>query len=551
MSLNREKKFSRIILVIILTLYALIAIKGLIVVITSKKWAKDYDDPVVASQVVRGNITDTEGNILAVEIPVYNLVFMQKEIPSLNDAASLVAPYVGLSPAEILKICDRYVNYTVIKRHITAELVPQLKNDIESAGLANSILIEKVEGRTYPASFHASQIIGFTDNSNHGLEGIEYKYDDLLSPYPGYNESVTHGNQVTLTLDLDIQYLMDIQVQNIIKNESPDYVMAMITNAENGDILAATSWPWFDLNNFQTSTEEQRYNRISGYNYEPGSVFKVFTLASAMEAGIDTETPFYCDGEEIFNVNGQKFVISCHEAHGEVSAKEMISKSCNGAIAKWVLQLEPEYFVNFLKNLSFGTYPESGMTGESKGVLNPISSWSNRSQATIAFGQEIAVNALQIMNAASAVANDGIRVKPHILKEIIDPQGNVVYEESIEKTYVMSAETAQKIRSYMSEATKSGTATLANVPGVDIASKTGTSQIINSETNSYEDGTVLASTLALVPSDKPKYIIYFAVANPKENIWGANVASPAVAAIVNGMIGQGKIESSIQKKVSL
>lgn len=551
MSKNKENKFSRVVLIIFLILFSLILVKAGFVIFSNKEKPISYKDPEVAKTVIRGNIIDTNDNLLAVEIPVYNLVFLKKEIDSLTLASQTVAPYLDMTPQEIMKKCESSNNYTLIKRKLNTEDLEKLRKDIKDSNLTNGVIIEKVTGRTYPASFHASQIIGFTNTENVGIEGIEYKYNDLLSPYPSLNESTTFGATVQLTLDLDIQYLMDVQVQNIIKNEDPDYIMAIITNAKTGEILASSSSPWYDLNNYSVSTEEQRFNRITGYNYEPGSVFKVFTLASVMEKGIDTSTPFYCDGEETFTVDGQKFVISCHEAHKEVTAKEMISKSCNGAIASWVLQLDKTYFYDFLKSLGFGTYIDAGLTAQGKGVLNPINSWSNRSQATLAFGQEIAVNALQVVAAASAIANDGMWVKPQILKSIYDKNGNTLELPTIETKRVMSAETAQKIRSYMLEATQTGTAILANVPGVDIASKTGTSEIINTETNSYVGGSTLASTLALVPAQDPKFIIYFAVANPKNNVWGANVASPAIASIVNGLIGQGKIQSNIQKSVEL
>lgn len=538
-------------MVIFLISYFLIAIKATLLVITNPTKSKAYEDPIIAKNVIRGNITDSENNLLAVEIPQYNLAFNLNHLNDRNSAAALVAPYIGMNADEIIKLIGNAKNYVLIKRKLDTEILDQLRNDIKQQKLTNGIIIEKVQGRTYPASFHASQIIGFTNTDNKGIEGIEYKYDKYLSPYPGLNETTTKGATVQLTLDLDIQYLMDVQVQNILKNENPDYIIAVITNAKTGEILASSSYPWFDLNNYSTSTFEERLNRLSVHNYEPGSVFKIFTLAAVMEKGIDTDTPFYCDGQETFNVNGQKFTISCHTPHKEVTAKEMISKSCNGAITKWVLELEDTYFYNFLQSLGFGKETNSGLAAESKGVMNPISSWSNRSQATMGFGQEIAVNALQVVGAASAIANEGVYVTPHILKGIYDSKGNLLIRPEIEKRTVMSAETARKIRSYMLDATTEGTATLANVKGVNISSKTGTSEIINPETGKYDGGTTLASTIAMVPFENPKYIIYFAIGNPKNNTWGAVVAAPSINAIVNGLIGQGKIQSEIQKEVNL
>lgn len=551
MSLNSEKKFSIVFLSFFSLIFILILVKVGIIIFTHNNGAKQYNNPQVADTVIRGSILDRNNNYLAVEIPAYDLVFFKNYIPSLEYAASLVSPYTGLSKDELLQKCEKANNYVMVKRNVSLGAVTDLNEEIKVNKLQKGIVLEKRQGRTYPSTFHASQIIGFTNTENKGLEGIEYKYDDILTPYPEVNTSTTYGANIALTLDLDIQYLMDVQVQNIIKDEDPDCVMALVMDAKTGDILASTSAPWYDLNNYSTSTEGERFNRVSGYSYEPGSVFKVFSLASCIENGIDTETPFICDGSETFTVDGQSFTINCHEKHGEVTGKEMISKSCNGAIAYWVLQLDKQVFYDFLSSLGFGQVVNSGMNGNIKGTLKEVDTWSNRSQATISFGQEVAVSALQIVQAASAIANDGVMVKPEILKGIYTHDGKLVYAPERETKEVMSKETAQKLREYMVEATKAGTAVLANVPGVEICSKTGTSQIINPETNSYDDGYTLASTLTIVPAKEPKYIIYFAVVHPKVNVWGANIASPAIGAIINGLIGQGKIESEIQKSISL
>ncbi len=551
MSLNSEKKFSIVFLSFFILIFVLILVKVGIIIFTQNNDSKQYHDPVVADSVIRGSILDRNNNYLAVEIPAYDLVFFKNYLPSVEGAAAFVSPYIGMSSDEIVKKCERSTNYVMIKRNVSLSAISELESHIKDNKLQKGIVLQKRQGRTYPSTFHASQIIGFTNTENVGLEGIEYRYDDILTPYPEVNVKTTYGKNISLTLDLDIQYLMDVQVQNIIKDEDPDCVMALVLDAKTGEILASTSAPWFDLNNYSTSTEEERFNRVSGYSYEPGSVFKVFSLAACIENGIDTETPFICDGTETFYVDGQAFTINCHDKHGEVSGKEMISKSCNGAIAYWALQLDKQVFYDLLSSLGFGKVVNSGMNGNIKGTLKEPSSWSNRSQATISFGQEVAVSALQIVQAATAIANDGVMVKPEILKGIYSHDGKLIYSPEREKTTVMSAETAQKIREYMVEATNSGTAVLANVPGVEICSKTGTSQIINPETNSYDDGYTLASTLTIVPAKNPKYIIYFAVVHPKVNVWGANIASPAIGAIINGLIGQGKIESEIQRSISL
>ncbi len=510
-----------------------------------------YSDPKVAREVIRGEIRDRNGNLLAIQTGQYALFFVMKNIDDLTKASMTVAPYLGMSIDEVMDQASKYQVRGLIRRGLSEEVASALKEAIAANGLEEGIVLEKYQGRSYPASFHASQLIGFVNTENKGLEGIEYAYDDLLLPYPELNEEITYGDNITLTIDLNVQYLLDVQVQTIAMRDRPDYIMGMVMDAQSGEVLASSSYPWYDLNTYSTSDENARMNRCLGYTYEPGSVFKVFSLAAAMEAGVDTQTPFFCDGEETFYHNGQSFTITCHEKHGECDARGMVAKSCNGAIAYWALQLGDEYFESFLRSLGFSQRYDVGLQGVTRGTLAPSKEWSARSQATISFGQEISVNALQIAAAATALV-DGELTKPSFIRKIEKKNGEVVYENTVEKKRVFSSETAESIRSYMQSATEEGTAVLASVKGINVAAKTGTAQIINPISRSYEDGTSLASTLALVPAEDPKYIVYFAASAPNgDSIWGANVAAPSCGAIIRGLVSQGKLKVEGQEKLQL
>lgn len=549
--MNRKRIFSFFIFLTIL-IVLLIAIRLLFIYLADENKNKNYVNPNISSEIIRGNITDRNGNLFAIQTPVYSLYFSLRNISDIEEAADLVAPFIGMNRNEIIAQAGKYTTYALIKRNINSFIVDELQTSIKETGFQNGIIIEKTQGRTYPATFHLSQIIGFTNIDNKGIEGIEYSYDDILSPYPEYEKDITCGDNIELTIDMDIQYLLDVQVQNIAYEHYPDYIMAMIMDAKSGEILASTSYPWYDLNNYQYSNFTERMNRNISYNFEPGSVFKIYSLAIFMEHGIDTNTPFYCDGSVTLENNGIKYTITCHEKHGEVTGREMIAKSCNGAVATWALEIDDETFYKALLSFGFNFKYDIGLTGVTRGSLSRPSVWSHRSKSTISFGQEISTNALQVVTAATALTNGGKLIKPSLIKSITSHDGKLIYKNEKEETEVISPEVASALLSYMQTAVESGTASKAKVNGTTVGAKTGTAQIINEETMSYEDGTNLASTLAVVPIDNPKYIIYFAASSPKgDSIWGANVAAPSVANIINGLISQGKISSENQQVFSI
>ena len=546
---SRRNKIPMLYLCIVLILFLIFIARIAYIMILENDKGKEYSDPAVASSVIRGEIIDRNGNVLANQTRQWALYFRLSAIDDLTKAAVLVSPYTDMSVDEIISQAQKYTTYALIKNRMTMEEADKLEEAIRNAGMQNEIVVESRSARSYSSLFHACQLIGFMNAEDAGSEGIEYAYDDVLSPYPGLGEDVTYGADVHLTLDLDVQYLVDVEVQNIAYDHNPDYIMALVADASTGDILAMSSYPWYDLNYYGSSSEDERLNRTLAYNYEPGSVFKVFTLAKCMDEGIDTSTPFICDGSETFTVGDSTFTINCHSAHGAVDARNMISLSCNGAIASWCLQLSDEDFYNYLRLLGFGTRPELELGGITSGYLSHPENWSSRSKATIAFGQEISVNALQIVQAATAIANNGVMNSLRIVDRITDHEGNVIDTgDAYNSKPVMTSRTANEILSYMETAVKEGTAKKAAVGNVDVRAKTGTAEIINPESGSYEDGTNLASTLAIAGD----YIVYFAISAPKGNsVWGADIAAPACGNVIAGLVRQGKIRTSDQSVIQL
>jgi len=515
-----------------------------------------YHDPIVSQQVVRGTITDRNGRILAMETPYFSCAILLKETGDLMKTATIVGDVLGMTVEEVLALTSGRSSYALIKRRLSDAQYATLK-DLIAKRKVEGIVLEKRYGRTYPQQFHAAQIIGFTNTENQGLEGLELAYDLELSPYPLLADTTTYGADIQLTLDMDLQFLLDAQAVEIDNLHHGDYVLGIILGAKTGEILAATTFPWYDPNSYSTSTPQQRQNRLITYMYEPGSVFKIFSLAAEMAVGeADFSEPFECDGSYTFTMEGGRTTtINCVTAHGTVTPSTMIAKSCNGAVAHWALQTSDVTFYDHLRKMGFGSVWDIGLKGSIGGMLPKTGSWSGRTKATLAFGQELGVTALQMAVAATMLTNGGSVLQPQLIRSITSHDGDRLYESkpTIAIEGLITADIATKIVSYMVEATKTGgTAIHTAVKGISVASKTGTAQILDPDTNSYKDGTFLASTLSIVPAEDPQYIIYIAVANPKgATIWGSNIAAPAIRSIIQDMVRQGKLKNANQQTITL
>lgn len=550
MDTSPNRSYYRFFLSLTLLLLLILLIRIGFVIHSQNPERKTYKDPLVSKEVVRGTLYDRNGKILAIQTPYWGVFFHLSMIDDLPLVSEVVAPFVGMSPSQILQQAAKYTTYAQIKKKMDPAQVPALMEELSRTKLTKQVSVVKSMGRDYPATFHASQTIGFTNIDNEGSEGIELTQEAFLNPYPliGTDES-TYGEDITLTLDIDIQYLLDVQMQNIADEHNPDYGVAIVLDAQNGDILGMSSYPWYDPNALAKSTEVQKRNHVANYLFEPGSVFKVFSLASVMESGqADLQEPFLCDGSYTFTMGkGAKATIVCTSPHGVVDPNTMIAKSCNGAISHWAMQTDENLFYSVLNRFGFNRSYDIALPSRTRSYIADPSSWSGRSEATISFGQELSTTALHIATAATAFTNGGELLQPHLILQRNEANGGpITYRRertAIER--VISREVANSLLLAMEEATKSGgTARSVAVEGVRVGAKTGTSQILNPETNSYEDGTVLASTLAIVPLDKPKYIIYVAAGNPKGNTqWGSSIASPAIGKIIESLVSQGKVVS--------
>ena len=480
-------------------------------------------------------------------MPYYTCAVMIEAIESKEKAAEILSPILFMTKTEILKQMQNRTTYAVIKHRLSKEEINFLQQKI-NANLLPGIVIEKRYGRVYPQKFHSAQLIGFANRDNIGLEGLEYSFNDLLYPLPEADTDITVGKDLYLTIDLRIQFFADRQMELIAEKHDPDSASAIVMDADTGEILAWSSYPWYDLNSYPDSTSEQRLNRPAVAMFEPGSVFKVFSLASILEIGeADAEKRFICDGSYSFTMpNGNTAIINCLNAHGDVGPREILKYSCNGAIAHLALQTNPEKFYKSILDYGFSSTFNMTIPGEASGILFPPDKWSGRSIPTIAFGQEIGVTALQMTTAATVFSNDGILLQPDIIAKIVNTDGSLYYEfKRTEIRRVLQEENANKVLQMMISATEpGGTAIYARAPDITTAAKTGTAQILDPDTFTYSADHVLASCISLFPAEDPEYIIYIAVNNPKSGqFYGSSVAAPSIGAITSDLVSAGLVSS--------
>ncbi len=489
------------------------------------------ENPAQQTVVERGPILDRNGRILAIQTELDSVTVWKPEVESQDEIASLLSPVIEMAEQEVLDIFARPSSFAYIKRKITQAESTEIRKLI-SSGKLKGIHLQREFDRTYPEEHLASQLLGIVDVDNRGLEGLELAFDDLLSPETaGTDATVIYGNQIFLTLDVTIQYLAEKVARETMEEHQADSVMILAMDAATGDLLAITSIPNFNPNVYSRYPVAARQNRPAVAAYEPGSVFKIFSIATLLEVGgISQYSRFTCDG---FYVHPDIPVpIKCLGVHGEVGPTEIIKYSCNAGAAYASETVDAQTFHDMLARFGFGTETTLPFPGESNGLFNPVTRWSSRSKPTIAFGQEISTSAVQMVTAATAFANNGYVLEPHIIKKIVSPEG-VLIEESARKPLVdaISGETAQAMLLMMETATDSGgTARRAAIDGLRVSAKTGTAQVFDPATGTYSDEDFTASCLAIFPTDAPQIIVYVVIEHPKAGeTYGGRIAAPVVS----------------------
>lgn len=494
----------------------------------------------------RGPIFDRNGNILAMQINSWHVGLRLIDTANPDEVVTIISDTLQISIKNLQEKLTPPTRYVRVKKFITKSEYNTLMN-YKKQGKLSGVQIVSVPWRRYPGNDSIAHVIGYYGEEKHGLDGIEASYNNFLNPTKN-----GLGNSVYLTIDSVLQKSIEQIVKETLEESKSSYITTILMDAKTGDILAYVDEPSFDLNKYYTYPQSTLTNNIITNNYEPGSVFKVFSMASVLDAGIITEDTQY-DASHAYIDPQYNFKIQDIHYPGIINTTGIIKYSSNVGVSLATYNIDNNILYNYLHNFGFGQKTGITLPGESSGILNNLEYWSARSKPTIALGQEIAVTAIQIATASTALTNKGMLLVPNLVQKIIDPTGTVIYQSSPQyKRQVIQESTATSMLKMMNAATESdGTARRLKIDGINISAKTGTAQVFDRTKNEYSKSNFIASTLSIVPTENPELIIYAVIHNPTSGeIYGGRTTAPMIRKMLKfilpylGLAGN-RVDSSV------
>jgi cell division protein FtsI (penicillin-binding protein 3) len=509
-----------------------------------KKARRQYEYKVPVS-AARGQILDRTGKPLATSLIVVSFAADPKIVADADTVAQVFATLFGRPKQSYLTRLKEKSRFVWLERRVPMSVAKEI-SELHLAGV-----IEMKEVNRHYENL-ASQLIGFTDSENKGISGVEKQYDSLLAGHNGYmmmqrtatgrafpavgsaSEESIAGATIDLTIDLDIQSIAEDELGRGIINSGSDAGMAMVMDVRTGEVLAMANAPDFNMNAPSTRTSEAVRNRAVTDVFEPGSTFKLVMASAATELGIVTpETKV--DGTLSGKWKIKDRTITDHEPVGTTTFKQALAKSSNIVAAKTGLLIGKEKFYEYAHAFGFGQKTGVGLNGELPGSLKRVESWSGISLPWMAHGYEVLVTPLQMLTAYSALANDGIRMKPYIIKEMRDENGKTILKNKpVQVQRVLKSETAKVVRDYFQCVVDSGTGMPAAIDGISVGGKTGTAQLLTN--GSYKSGKYVASFVGFFPVEKPVFAAIVMMVNPRNGYYGGTAAAPTFGRLGGRMV---------------
>jgi len=498
----------------------------------------------------RGDILDSKGNVLASSVKKYNVFLDPQVIEDFYRLKSVLSE-------NGIKIKEKNLNefgktaYVPIAFNTDAKFIDEIKK-----AKLRGIGFESKYTREYPEGRLLVHILGITGFDGNGVAGIEKTYNEILSGKSIITKNIRDGRghiirdkfidktkvcgqNVKLSIDRTIQFIAEQELRKAFDKYKAKKAICIIQNPKTGNILAMVSLPDFDYSTKIKDIEVLKNSAISDI-YEPGSTFKIVTVSAALEQGeIKPSDVFYLENGKYRIAN--HVIKDSHKIGDYASLSKAMEQSSNIAMVKIAQKLGKENFYKYIRKFGFYSLTGIDLPGEAKGLLMDIKKWNILSLPTISFGQGIGVTAIQIINAFSAIANDGVLIKPSVL---IIEETDIEAHNPNEIRRVVSVETAQVVKKLLKSVVDSGTGKSAKVSGYTVGGKTGTAQKFDPKTKTYSSKYYVASFCGMVPAMNPEVVILVIIDEPKgTSYYASSVASPVFANIAKRTLEYLNIEN--------
>ena len=523
--------------------------------------AQDLHERERAIKAARGKILDAKGKVLASNKTVCTVSVIHSQIREPEKITALLTQKLEMSEEAVRKKVEKVSSIERIRTNVEKKV----GDEIRKAGLSG-VKVDEDYKRYYPYHSLASKVLGFTGADNQGIIGLEVEYENILSGESGKILTTTDargieldgigesraepkaGNNLRISLDISIQEYVQQAAKKVMQEKEADRVSILLMNPQNGEIYACVNVPEFDLNQpFQLNEEmdtsgmssEKKQDLLNQMwrnpclndTYEPGSTFKIITMAAGLEEGVvSLEDRFYCPGYKL--VDDRRIHCANRRGHGPQNFVQGAQNSCNPVFIEVGLRLGVENYYKYFRK--FGLLEKTGidLPGEAGTIMHQAKNMGNVELATVSFGQSFQITPIQLAATVSALINGGRRITPHFGVAVEDESGIVIQElEYPVRTGILSEETSKKIRYILEKVVSEGSGKNAAIEGYTIGGKTATSQTLPRSANRY-----ISSFLGFAPAEDPQVLALCIIHDPKGIYYGGTIAAPVVRTIFENVL---------------
>lgn len=496
----------------------------------------------------RGKIYDRNGKVIVDNITTSTLYLVPNQIKDKELVAKKLSEILNVSYEEMFKHVSKKTSIEKVHpegKNLNNDIANKI-NDLNFDG----VYLLKTSKRYYKYNNLLSHVIGYTGIDNQGLSGLELKYDKELTGKDGnikyysdgkgkrlniseiYNKPIS-GKDIYLTVDLDVELSLENELSNAYKKYKTESAIGIVMKAKTGEIIAMSSFPSFNPNSYQKYSEEIINRNLPIFaSFEPGSTFKIVTLASSINEGIVNifEDTFYDTGK----IKVASSTLHCwkRSGHGKETYLQVVENSCNPGFVTLGLKLGKDKLFNYIDLLGFGKKTGIDLTGESSGIMFNKEKIGQLELATTAFGQGISVTPIQQVSAVGAIINDGKLYKPYIVSKV----GEKKFTPVLKREKIITKETSSLVRYALESVVANGSGRNAYIENYRVGGKTGTAQKVGSN-GKYMSGNYILSFIGFLSADNPEYVIYIAINNPKGvTQYGGVVSAPIASSVLKDII---------------